>query len=519
MATTLYTFSYGSLTAGDGLIVRPPRRDLNFMGENLSERWTFNVLLVAASIAALKTLIETYSDNLRLHDQTFSITRNGTTIVTTASRAGYNTRASMRKVGGNSDLEVSQELEITVEYLLPVTQTSTDAYSTSYLGRKAVSISTGYDKVRRRTITIACVYTETPSPSRSAKENYDANHETWVAAIAAKASGQGNVSDPQNSSIAGTLELADERISNMNRLDREIGVVTVLREIVYNDTDSAADDPALVETRWGFGRRWGDRMGRSTLGYGPTQDQNVVRCTASLQCGVRFDEKNSSTQTWKLTEAFHEKLRSILLTRIRDQLEMKTSVWTAITGPLNINPTPSDRQLSVSVDVTFVRGAQATGPITGPDSGGPTLWIEFEEEITIIEDAQNQYRKVLDGGQDTYGRYSPGRRVTATVMTTMLTYIDEAPEPPILAAPWRFDRRRKSVKSWWADMSADSRTGTGNDGTFRTQFASQIYQTIYVTDYSLVVDDGAGASVAGPRPGAVFVPGERGINDTFKMLG
>lgn len=505
MATTLYTVTYGGLTVGDGLTIRPPRRELNFMGENLSERWTFTILLVAATTTALHTLIATYEAGLRLNDQALTITRDGATIVNTASRAGYNTRASFRKMAGEADLEVSQEIEVTFEYQLPVTQTSTDAYGASYLGRKAVSITTGFDKVRRRTITIACVYTETPSPSKSAKENFDSLHAAWVALIAAKASGQGNVSDPLIGT-AGTLELVDERVDGMNRLDREIRVVTVLREILYAD-DSSTDDLALVETRWGFGRRWGNQIGRSTLGYGPSADKSVVNCTVSLQCGVRWDQLNGSAEKWKLAEAFHSKIRSLLITRVRDQLEMKAADWTAISGPLNLQPTPSDRMFSFTMDVTFVRGGTPS-VVTGPDAGGPALWIDFSEEITVTEDGQNQYRKILDGGQDSYGRYSPGRRVTATVMTTMLTYFAEAPEPPILAAPWRFDRRRKSVKATWADMSGDTRTGTGNDGTFKAQFQGTIYQAIYVTDYTLVGDDGGGHSVASkPQSGAAFVPG------------
>lgn len=512
MASTHYTFSYGSLTAGAGLIVRAPRRSLNFMGEALSENWSLTVLLVSDTMANLNILVETYAAGLRLHDQNLSITRDGVTIVNTASRAGYNTRASVRKVGGPNDLEVSQELEVTFDYQLPVTQTSTDAYSTSYLGRKAVSISTGFDNVRRRTVTIACVYTETPSPAKSAKENFDALHETWVLAIAAKASGQGNVSDPNNA-VAGTLELVDERVSDMNRLDREVRVVTVLREVLYNDA-SSADDPVLVETRWSFSRRWGDRFGKSTLGYGPTAADAPIRGTASLQCGVRFDEVNGSAQRWKLAEAFSSKIRSLLLSRTRDQLELKEADYTAIVGPLNFQPSPSVRQLSVSVDITFVRGGGAV--LTGPGAD-PALWIEFEEDITIVEDGQNQYRKILDGGQDTYGRWSPGRKVTASVQTTMLTYKAEAPEPPKLAPPWRFDRRRKSVKVHYAHMEGDTRTGTGNDGTFRAAFMHVIYQTIYSTEYTLVVDDGAGHSVAGPRSGAAFVPGESSSNDSFQM--
>lgn len=492
--------------------IAPPRRSID-ASENLVETWVFRTVAIESSINDLNTAVAAIKAAAREHDKTLIITRNSQTVVNSStSNSAYNVRCAVRKVAADNDLEASQELELTFTFNIPMLQTDTDVWSQSYAGRKLVRVGQGLSPARRRLISITCVYT--PTASATAKENFDSNHAAWCTAILAKTTGSGNMDD-RLSAGAGTYDLISEQFGDMNRIDAEIRVTSVFQEIFEADSDSNTDEAALVDANWSFNRRHGSRFGRSLIAFGPTADSIPVTVVANYQASV----SNTADQTggsggsspWMLHEIFASKIRDILTSRARTQLDLHTAAWDVMRGPVQFNPTPSSRQLSANIELTFVRKNNQV--ITGPGSSTPGLWLEFDEEFNIELNAQNRYRKILDGGEDSYDKYTPGRLLTVSVTHTMLTFKAEGPEPPIFAAPWQMDRRSKRVKSWWVDVE-DTRQWSGSDGEFTTQMQQKLYLTVYTTSYTLAVGGGRTAASGGTN----FVAGERGPNDIFKML-
>lgn len=496
-----YNLSYGAYTF-TGLTILPPQREIN-ASEQLTESWRFRKLIVATSMTALDTAIEAIRAALRQHDLTCVVARNGNTVVTTASNAGYNTRCSVRKIGMSNDLEVSQEIEVGVTFTLPMTQTTSDVWGISYAGRKAVSVKVGFSPARRRTIAISCVYTQTAAAT--AKQNYDSTHGAWTAAILAKASAGGNMQDRLNSAAtAGSYHVIYEDVPDMNRVDAEVRVTTVFQELLYDDDDSSSGAPkkneALVDATWSFARAHGSRMGRGLLGYGPGPKDQPVKIRVNYSAHVSWAVLNSGNK-WGLHEIFSTYIRGVMLSRARAQLDLAASAWIAIVGPLGFDPTPSSRTIAARMEITFIPTG-ATGVFTGPGAGGqPNLWLEYDEEINEDDNAMNQYRKELDGRQDNYDTYSPGRMVKLVVTQTALTYGAEASPPPRLSGPWKYDGRTKRIKSWWDDTE-DTRASADN---WSTEYRAKVYLVTYTTRYTLVV--ASGRTAAGVSPPVGFVLG------------
>lgn len=497
-----YNLQYGAYTF-TGLTMQPPTRDID-ASEQLIESWRFRKLISATTMQALDTAIDVIKEALRLHDQTVVITRNSNTVLTTASNAGYNTRASVRKIGQQNDLQVTQEIEVSISFTIPMTQTSSDVWAQSYAGRKAVSVRVGFSPARRRTITISCVYTMTPGVSaKTAKENYDSLHAAWTAAILAKATVGGNMQDRLNAgAAAGNYHVILDDVSDMNRIDAEIRATTVYQELLYDDDDSSSGTPkkneALTDATWGFARIHGRRMGRSTWQYGPTPRDQPITVQARYSAHVSWAVLNSGNK-WGLHEIFAQYIRDIMVSRTRTQLDLPANSWVVIVGEIGFDPTPSNRTISARLNLTFVRrGPTLTGPGSG---GGAGLWLEFDEEISMEINANNQYRKILDEEEDHYDVYTPGRLVRLTVTQTALTFSAEAPEPPRLARPWVFDGLNKRSKRF-NDDTQDVRAA--ND--FTATFQNQVFLTVYTTRYTLVVGGtgGSGNKLTAPLGGELL---------------
>lgn len=500
----LYAITYGATTFSFD-IVEPPRRRLSY-DESMVENWTFTGVLISSdgSINTLNTEIAAIIAALRLHDQTLVITRNTQNVITTASNAGYNVRASFSKLGlPNFDLGASQKFEITFAITLPMTQTSNDVWGSAYTARKAVRVTQGFGAQRRRIIRIACVYTMTPGTPKTAKENYDTLHATWCAAILADVTGPGNMQDPQYAAgPVGQYDLVNEDLGDRNRVDAELSVVSTFQELLTDDDDVSSGSPKqnayLTDTHWGFVRRHGGRFGRSTLVGGPGNNEMPVHVACEYSAAVSWTQGGASKLG--LHEAFSTYIRGILVARARTTMDLSASAWTAVSGPITFHATPSDRMIKASMDIVFVKGS-ASAVLTGPGSGSAaTMWLEFNEEFEIDQDNKNRYRKILDGEQDTYDVYTPGRMVTARITTTSMTYRTEAPQPPILGAPWVMDRSSKRVSSQWADAQ-DTRSGAN---AWTTQQPEKVFMTTFTTTYTRVVKAGEtgafGPKLSYPKP-------------------
>jgi hypothetical protein len=496
----LYTVAYGATTFSFD-IVKPPQRQLSY-GEDMGETWSIEGVLISSdgTINTLNTEIAVIIAAMRLHDQTLVIQRNSQTVLTTASNAGYNVRGHFQKSGApDFDLGASQKFTLTFSFTLPMTQTSSDVWSTSYQGRKLVKVSQGFGPQRRRIIRIGCVYTMTPGASpKTAKENYDANHATWCAAILADVTGPGNVQDPQYAGAAvGQYDLVNEDLGDRNRIDAEISVVSTFQELLTDDDDVSSGTPKqnafLTDTKWGFMRKHGNRFGRSVISGGPKNNDMPVHVSAEYNAFVSWTQLDSGSRL-DLHAAFSTYIRGILVSRARTTMDLSTSTWYAIAGPLTFHATPSDRSLRATMDIVFVKNSNG-GVVTQSGAGAsPALWLEFNEEFEVDQDNKNRYRKILDGGQDTYDVYSPGRMVTARITTTAMTYRTEAPPPPTLGGGWNMDRSTKRVSSYWVDAQ-DTRSGAN---AWTTAQAEKVFLTVYTTTYTLVS--------AGDRDTAAFGP-------------
>ena len=483
----LYSIQYGATTFTFD-IVKPPQRTPDY-SEAMSETWTFEGVLISSdgTINTLNTEIAAILAALRLHDQTLIIQRNSQTVLTTASNAGYNVRAHFQKSGQpDFDLGASQKFTVTFTFTLPMTQTSTDVWGSSYAGRKLVKVSMGFGPARRRIVRISCVYTMTPGTPKTAKENYDADHATWCAAILADITGPGNMQDPQYSSAAaGQYDLVNEDLGDRNRIDAELSVVSTFQELMVDDDDQSSGTPKqntfLTDTHWGFMRKHGNRFGRSIIGGGPKNNDMPVHVTADYSAFVSWSLLSSGSKL-ELHAAFSTYIRGILVSRARTAMDLATATWYAIAGPLTFHATPSDRQIRATMDIVFVKNSNG-GVVTGPGAGAsPALWLEYNEDFEVDQDNKNRYRKILDGGQDTYDVYSPGRMVTARITTTAMTYRTEAPPPATLGGGWNMDRSTKRVSSYWVDAQ-DTRSGAN---AWTTQQAEKVFLTVYTTTYTLV---------------------------------
>lgn len=501
----LYQVSYGAVNLlADSIAPPQRRRDAN---EGLTESWVFRTYLSNTTIDGLSTDVATLIAAITKHDMALSITRNSVAVVSSTNKAVYNIRCSARKVAGKLDLEAGQEIEVTVSYTIPMTQTDTDVWSQSYAGRKAVRVRIGFSAARRRVVSISCIYTPTTSPARTAKENYDNLHATWTAAVLAKASGGGNVNDRLNSG-AGTYDLLSEDVSDMNRIDAEVSVTSAFQEILEADSDSNTDEAMLVDSVWGFRRKHGGKLGKSALSYGPGASNTPVTVVASYQGHVSNSVLTggpSSNARWMLHEVFASKIRNILTSRARTHMDLRDDEWDVMRGPVEFNATPSSRQLNATIELTFVR--RSTGTYTGPGANSsPALWVEFKETITTDIDMQNRYRKILDAGEDSYDVYTPGRLVKLTINQTCITYKAEAPEPPRLTGPWKLDRQTKQHGMDHVDI-VDTRTWEGSEGKFTATYSEEVHVTVFTSTYTLAI--GSQQSVAGFQgsAGARFVAG------------
>lgn len=499
----LYTISYGGTTL-DVDIVEPPKRSIN-ADEPMTETWVFRCYSSSTDADGLNTKISALVTLLEQHDLALIITRNAQNVInlSTSSRTGYNVRATLRKIGDPTfDLTAGQQVEIAFTFNRPVIQTTTDIWGVSYANRKAVRVNLDFDSARRRVITISCIYMgSTVSGVETAKKAYDALHAAWAAAILADVTGGGNMQDRLlPSGAVGEYKLLSERVGDMNRFDAEVAVTTTYLELLENDDDSSSgtpkNNPILVDTHWSFMRRNGQKFGRSTLGYGPGNSDMPVQVRVTYQTNVPWSILDSAAR-WELPKAFHTYIRGIMVSRARTNLDLPSGTWKALSGEIVFEPTPTSRQIKATLDIIFVKGSTLT-----PGGGGaaPSLWIEFSETVDVTDDARNRYRKILDGEQDDYDVYTPGRMVTLIVTTTCLTYEAAAPEPPILGLPWRFDNRRRSLKTEFVDTTDTRSAGA----VFTTQQPKSVFLTMYTTHYTLVnpsKQGGGRGAVLTPAPG------------------
>ncbi|RME87037.1 MAG: hypothetical protein D6785_02510, partial [Planctomycetota bacterium] len=253
------------------------------------------------------------------------------------------------------------------EIQLPADDLTQDNY------RREASWSITYGENRRPEINFQGVYTA--GGGNTAKQNYDANVGAWISSIFTALS-----------FTEANFELVNEQINADNDENATINFNRLYREIIFNDTSAELNNPAIKQATVSFARTWDTEAGLSNAGG--------VRVSVQYSCFVDKDDPTYGSYT-ALAGLWKNVIRPHLITQSK-------TIWggnLSVMESENTTIDPTQRQIQSSLQILV--------------SGRGNL-LSYTESIEITEEKQWQYRKILDGQDDTYTFWSPGRKISAT---------------------------------------------------------------------------------------------------------
>lgn len=170
-----YTLTYGTYVVGGTSTTRV--LDGKFRYDLTHEKFEveFELLVKEATVPAFVTELNTMRAAFRLRRQDFNLDLSGTDRYdfSHALGTGYNSQARVRKLGTDTDAQVSSRFLVTIAIELPVQNAALN-------GRRVASMSLVQDSNGRQVIRVVGNYTPVPGTFATARAAYDADINTYI---------------------------------------------------------------------------------------------------------------------------------------------------------------------------------------------------------------------------------------------------------------------------------------------------------------------------------------------------
>jgi hypothetical protein len=430
------TIKYGTYTIP--FIIDKFREDFSYRKYSV----TVDILVTGTDDATFQANLSSLESALTKDSQDLLI-KFGTVTHRDFKQSNYSSlkaRGRISKVGDPIDTDRSRKVSWTCEIDLPANDLTNDNY------RREATWSIKYDESRRSMISFQGVYTG--GGGNTAKQNYDAQAGTWISSVF--------------TSLALTeanYELSEESI---NTEDDEGGIISFSRsylEVIYNDSSSSLNHSAIKNAIVSFQRSY------DTESY---NGSGATRISISYSCSVDKNDVNYGN---------YDKLKTLWESVIKPHLlSQAKTVWG--TGSLSVIDSEQ-----TTIDTTQ-RAIQSSMVVIVSINNN---LLSYTETITITETKNNEYKKILDGQDDTYNFFTFGRKITAN-QTVETESIGLAKQPPLIRASEKGLRALLLVtgKGQWNLDNQDIRYTPKKKGSILGGASLNIFHTTYTMGYTYI---------------------------------
>ncbi len=347
----------------------------------------FNFVLIASSSSALETETKSLQDKLKLIRQPVKITINGEVAwnFKHEDNTGYNSRVTLRKVGGTKDGGLARTFHCKIDLGLPFNDAGPDS---DLKGRRSSQVSISYTANRRISLNIsgeyACDTAEASGGPHNAIQNYYRAIEAYVTSV--KTSMFGSLES--YSGVVSGLNLVFERVSEDYSYDDQELILNFSiseQEILYpqhrRDESTPFDDPDIFNQSLSIAqtRSW---PGDSPI-IGGDNGQGRYRITkrsASYSCLVK--KKVSEHPDWRdsdvtdiLEVKYNDIIRPFLIHELNNLEEFQgenSHTCTIVEEAVNYDKTAMSISVSMTVDI-ILNSASQSGTV-------------LQKSLTIIDD-------------------------------------------------------------------------------------------------------------------------------------
>jgi len=273
--------------------------------------------------------------------------------------------------------------------------------------RRDHSSTFAYDPGRRIRATMTGTYTA--SSGKTAYANYTDG-----------TNGGAAYSVTQLAVVGGAYELIDENF-NFEQQNEIVRYTLMYQEIIQDEASAGTNNATIQASVLNYAMSWPNEFGQSLIGYSvPAAPPPTVR--ASYSCWL----DNTLLATDNAAEVLYRgTIKPYLLSHLASVLN------------LSAHAEASDSLIALSEDFSWNPSeSRMDGTLNVMAPQSTSAIISYQETVSQNQTSGKTWDPLWDGADHSYSTWGIGRRLVATVSTTITKLGSPPADPPALSSPW-----------------------------------------------------------------------------------